>query len=556
MRNTMLTIILAALLAAATPAAADEPPEFIPAYRIARADAINQLCAKIAALSLTADATVADWLAQSDELDAAVRAFLASLGEMDSPTYTERGDCELTVGVPLDALGETLAAISKRYVQSDRFDDGDLKRLNRRNTQKVLTAKGAGSLGAGDAQMLPITDGDVLDESLLTEPARTTWSAHVSEPGRRAAVRDARADGLRRLALRLADRPVGADTTLRDLVGADYVRVASTVFCRGARPTGVRYTPSAAIVEVEMHITLVDALTSARSWLRAHVPAADTLRMLDEAVVNCSGESLWATGMAATKEEHVDGIPAHLLAVMATAGDIPDGLAIVAAATGRADVKRSARPGSEAETLAAMLAELDARKQLLERVADLPVTDEQTLSQWTAADPAAGMAILAAQQAASITQPATRTDEGDAMEVVVELDLAELWRAVVQHRLNTAAAEPTPADEPAPTDEPGDATEDSAAEADEAADEADDSATEAADEADDSATEPVESEEEPAEAADDVDEAADDADDPAAEPEEVDDTPGETDDSTTDDDADSVEDMSDSVIEVPAEESD
>ena len=204
------------------------------------------------------------------------------------------------------------------------------------------------------------------------------------------------------------------------------------MFLRPARERGIRYRTDAPIVEIEMEVTLLDALTSVHSWMKMNgQDGKPNLRRLDQVILHTRGTTLSAVGAAAPTENYLRDFPPDAAAwaqmFLASPSWADGGWRRV---VGSAGVDTGVDDAAIAIAEAQAAAELDSRCRLADAIAALPAAEGVTLGDLAKRDPAVAQTLLAAQQR---LKPRTdsRPGEDGRIESVLQTDLRPLWEMIV-----------------------------------------------------------------------------------------------------------------------------
>lgn len=351
-----------AVAAAVALAPADDPDPRSLARRTAEADAFRQLRSAVLGLRIGDGLLLADYCAQSYALWAAVDAAVSG-AKVGEPIWRAEGRCEIPIELPLSDLADQLRSAHEQVSR-----ELTLTELNFDGLAAVGVLRVTG-VGVAREELPPGLPGDVV-ERLGLPPGTTAGAApppdywrEAGPQARRAAIRAARLDALRRLTEVVQRLRLTPDVTVRDLLPAgEAVAAELSAGLRGAREVGRPYLhDDAPIAEVRMAIG-VDAVIEAVRKLNAQGgnPRKLPLPELEAALRRALPREIEALGV---------GVPPRNL--LASDGAAPPLRlppwatdAIQATGTG-ADVELSTPLG---RLRAARAAESDARRRLADQI--------------------------------------------------------------------------------------------------------------------------------------------------------------------------------------------
>ncbi len=411
----------AARAAAASTEPADSPAE---AHRrlfsryAARADAVRKLAAQIGERKIAPGTKVKDLLAPSGAAGIALEACLSGLNETSEPNYAADGTCEVELAVTVEAAAAALEHIHARYGKGEKVTTRPFDAIVDATEAATITATGRAGVPAGFGPPRGVPK-DPPAGFGVPAGAAAFWAAHCSPSGARSAERAARLDGLGRLAERINDVHVTAETTLRAFLAAsDDPNVDPRTFLKGARLTAVRYHADALIVEADLEADLRTVYASLRSWAKRHFrPGRGWIEKLDELAIRAADRTVTETGVGVPPDEEMRAPTAGMRQAAALARATP------------AWVSRSLRAAGKGATRPA--AERDARIHLAELIHRLPIVAPITVGDLAAAGGDIRTAVLIVQQGARVGGgPAASTPDGQ-VSVTVEIELAGLWRAIL-----------------------------------------------------------------------------------------------------------------------------
>jgi len=441
-RYGRLLICVAVLCAWATALNADAVTEHtkaqnkLMALRAARADGIRRLAERIRGLHITSDTTVKDFVAESDRIETAMRAWLAGVREVGKPKFYEDGTCEVVMEVTLKTVIVNLKQIRNRYYKGKKFKAQDFEKMTVTNKVKILRETGHGAIRE------ELTDsGELIDVKKVAKgklpmsaAARKYWMAHCTGRGRLMAERAARVEGMRRLAERIKGVYITSRTTVQDFVAeSDEINVNMRTFLRGAREVGVRYHDSELIVEVEMQVKLATVLMTLKSWGETHYKGDKIkIKRLEEMILKTKTTIIRETGMGIPPKKYLKGVVEAYTEVAAVVGSAPPWINRRIRATGNG-VAPEGVSAAQAKLMAYRAAELDARRKLAEQINGLMITSSTSVQDFVAQNDQIDTSMLAFQQGAKVLDKTKKFNKDGTAEVTVEIELRPLWNMIIHY---------------------------------------------------------------------------------------------------------------------------
>jgi len=410
------------------------------AQRAARADGIRKLAERIKGLFITSETTVKDFVAESDQINTALVAFLSGMREK-SVKYMEDGTCEVVMEVTLVDVIVNLKSIRNRYYKGDKFKAEDFDQMTVTNKTKVITETGMGAprpetweQAGGD--FVAVREGDLMSISNMSPKAKEFWMAHVTGQGRLMAVRAARVDGMRRLAERIKGVFITSQTTVKDFVAeSDDINVSMATFLQGAREAGIRYHEDELIVEVEMEVTLRTVYASLKAWGSAHYKGgAVKIEQLEELAVRSEDKVIKETGQGVPPERYLKDVPRVAIAAAELQINAPDWVSQTMRAVGDAAIDQENANAAQAKLMAFRAAELDARRKLAEQIQGLLITSETSVKDFVAESDEIRTLMLDFQQGAHVVDGSQKVLEDGTAQVTVEIELAPLWNMILHYK--------------------------------------------------------------------------------------------------------------------------
>jgi hypothetical protein len=410
------------------------------AYRAARADGIRKLAERINGLFITSETTVKDFVAESDTINTAMRAFLTGVREKGKPKWMEDGTCEVVMEVTIQQVVVALKQMCTSYYKGDKFKVAQFDQMTVTNKTKVLreTGMGAPRPDLAEEALVPVGEAGLASMTNLRGAAKAYWMARCTGRGRLMAVRAARLDGLRRLSERIYGLMITSETSVRDFVAeSDEIETAMAAFIRGARERGIRYHADELIVEVEMEVTLRQLLVNLKTW-RTKYYKGDKVKVRDfeQLIVKAKDTKVRETGMGVPPEKYLVAGKVTVVerAVMVLGAKAPGWVSDTMRGVGRAAVNTENPNKAQAKLMAFRAAELDARRKLAEQVDGLMITSRTSVRNFVAENDEIKTAMLTFQQGGSVVKGSQKLLPDGTAEATVEIDLKPLWNVILYYQ--------------------------------------------------------------------------------------------------------------------------
>ena len=411
------------------------------AYRAARVDGMRKLAERIKGLTISSETYVKDFVAESDEINASLMAFLSGVREKGKPRYMEDGTCEVTVQVTLRKVIVTLRKLHERYYKGDKVKLTDFEKMLVTYEDKVLTEVGMGAPRSEkweqEGSISSITEEQGLASiKHMSAAAKEFWLKYCTGQGRLMAVRAARVDGMRRLAERVKGVYVDSETTVTDFIAeSDEINARTEAFISGAREVRMRYHEDELIVEVVMAVKLRTVYMSLKAWAERHYKG-DKVKIsnLEKMVVSAKDKIIEETGMGVPPERYLKNAPVEVVSVVRTAAKAPPWATRRIRAIGNAALDTTNENLAQAKLMAIRGAELDARRKLCEQINGLWITSNTSVVDFVTQNDEIGSSFMSFQQGGSVVKGSQKVLPDGTAEATVELDLQPLWNMVIHYQ--------------------------------------------------------------------------------------------------------------------------
>ncbi len=442
--NTRITTWLAVALICAlgTPAWAQFHPgqEKLLAKEAARKDAQRNLLENIKGLRIDAATTVRDFVTQSDQINTAMAEHLRGARVVPGSETWDGEVYKMEMEVTLQQVKAAIEQIQRTYPSGRTYVTENMTTLNQEVTIRAQgqgTTRAASMPGAGVPAQAPPAYGGTA--AIVPRQVPPGWE-NVTAQGRLLAERAAKVDGMRKLAERIRGIRIDANTTVRDFVTqADVINGRLESYMKGARQIGPTRFLQDQTCEVDLEVTIQDVvkwLQEIQEWV-VHPPTPfnppfaypiRTYRM--ERIVDFGPpRDIRETGSGTVRGDTIRGAPPG----GSTMAPPPPPPGMPAWATGVVSAKGSGVPregetGTAAKLNAERAAELDARRNLMEKVQGVQIDAQTTVKDFMTQSDHVGARVRGLLQGSDISEP--KHLEDGSVEVLASLPLEKVYRAM------------------------------------------------------------------------------------------------------------------------------
>ncbi len=218
------------------------------AVRAARVDALRRLGERIRGVMITSRTSVQDFVAESDQIDVDMRAFIRGAKETGISYHENELIVEVEMQVALREILTTIQQWAREHYHGDKVTKSDFQKVIIRSKDKKVRETGMGV--PPEKYLKDVTPGEQAVISLAgTAPgwATTTLSATgqaaidtvtstSAAQAKLMAMRAAELDARRKLAERINGLVISSQTTVQDFVAQrDDIRTSMLAFQQGAR---------------------------------------------------------------------------------------------------------------------------------------------------------------------------------------------------------------------------------------------------------------------------------------------------------------------------------
>lgn len=390
--------------------------------RAAQVDAYRNLAERVKGLQIDSQTYVRDFVAESDQVRTSFDDFIKGAKIAGAPRYFPDGTCEVDVEMTLQELVTGLQEIAKFTSFGHKYK---FQQMTQYVQEKVIRATGSGV-------PRPETTVPAAVPSTVSMPTAGIpgWE-DVSARGRLMGERAAKVDAYRNLAETVKGIRITGQTYVRDFVAeSDYVQTSLDTFLKGARQVSpYRYLPDGE-VEVDLEVTVQEVVKQLRTiqqhlvqrgwrWRRdifKTINFEEIVAVYPKKVVRAAGNGVVpdkyrlapvdtdynpyvvSTWTAATVSAVGSGIP-------------PEGVT-----------------GTEGKLMAVRAAELDARRNLLEKVYGVQIDAQTTVKDYVVQNDQVRAQVERFMSGAQISEPRYLAD--GSVEVTASLPLEGLDRII------------------------------------------------------------------------------------------------------------------------------
>lgn len=416
-------ILTAILTLVAAPSAQAQPRDAqarVMARRAATVDAYRQLIEQVKGLQLDSQTYVRDFVAESDVIATELDNFLKG-GRITDTRFYEDGTCEVDVEVTVEDLEEELHKIVReRWTLAGWKRQPPEVEVHSYYTRRTIVATGSSAVQAKEAS--PGTE-PAVSTAPWPSPTRGTAEHHpdwagVSARQKLMARRGAQLDAYRQLLERVKGLQLNSSTYVRDFVAeSDVIATELNEYLRGARVVVTRYV-AGPICEVEVEVAVQDFDQQMERIVRRHARHTDVIIHSHDYFAD---DVLHAVGMAVPGGDPVIRDTADVAAE-------PEWSEQSVMATGYGVAPQDAASIAEGRLLAERAAEIDAKRQLLERIGDVRVDASTSVRDFMADSDTVRATIDGVVRGARRID--TRYNSDGTIEVDVEAPLDRVWTVV------------------------------------------------------------------------------------------------------------------------------
>ena len=395
------------------------------AKRAAQVDAYRKLAELVKGLRISSNTYVRDFVAESDQVNTAFDTFIKGARIVGVPRYLPDGTCEVDVEMTIKEIVNGLIEIARHTTFGHKYK---FQQITQYVQESVIRATGTGvprpqgpAIVPGQQAVSSITQGI------------PGWE-DVTARGRLMAERAATVDAYRNLAETVKGIRITGSTYVRDFVAeSDYVQTALDTFIKGVRLGPYRYLPDGE-VEVDVEVTVREIIKQLKTIHQHLVQRGwrwrkDIFRTIkfEEIVAVMPAKVVRSTGNGVVPLKYRLA-PFVVTEPISNPGvSMPAWAAQVVSAVGTG-VPPEGMAGTEAKLMAVRAAELDAKRNLVEKVYGVHINATTTVRDYVVQHDAVRADVDTFLAGAMVAEP--RYLEDGSVEVIVSIALETLARII------------------------------------------------------------------------------------------------------------------------------
>jgi hypothetical protein len=394
------------------------------AKRAAQVDGYRKLAEMVKGLRIDSQTYVRDFVAESDQIRTGFDTFIKGARISGQPRYMPDGTCEVDVELSMQEIVTALTELARHCTFGHKHSFTEMTQFVQ---EKIIKATGSGV-------PRPEAMGSVVQPEAVSTPTKGIpgWE-DVTAQGRLMAERAALVDAYRNMAETVKGIHISGQTYVRDFVAeSDQIQTSLDTFIKGAKQTGpYRYLPDGE-AEVEIEVTvqeIVHELTTIQQHLvqQGWGWRRDEFRTMnfDQIVAAYPAKVVRATGNGVVPSKYrLQQAPEPMMVPAPAAPSWAVGM-VSAVGTG---VPPEGVTGTEAKLMAERAAELDARRQLTEKIYGVHIDAQTTVRDFVVQNDMVKADVDTFMAGAVISEP-RYLDDGS-VEVTASIPLEELGRII------------------------------------------------------------------------------------------------------------------------------
>jgi len=393
------------------------------AKRAAQVDAYRKLAEMIKGLKIDSQTYVRDFVAESDQISTGFDTFIKGAKIVGQPRYMPDGTCQVDVELTMQEIVTALTELARHCSFGHKHS---FTQMTQYVQEKSIRATGSGV-------PRPEAMGSAVQPEMVSTPTKGIpgWE-DVTAQGRLMAERAALVDAYRNMAETVKGIRISGQTYVRDFIAeSDQIQTQLDTFIKGAKQVGpYRYLPDGE-AEVDIEVTVqevVHELTTIQQHLvqQGWGWRRDEFRTMnfDQIVAAFPAKVVRATGNGVVPSKYrLQQAPPEAM-MPAPAPSWATGI-VTAIGTG---VPPQGVTGTEAKLMATRAAELDARRQLTEKVYGVHIDAKTTVRDFVVQNDMVKADVDTFLSGSTIGEP-RYLDDGS-VEVTASISLEDLGRII------------------------------------------------------------------------------------------------------------------------------
>ncbi len=398
--------------------------------RAAEADAYRKLAECIKGLQITSDTYVRDFVAESDQIQAAMDTFIRGV-RLGEPKWYDDLSCEVPAEVTVARVIQELTQIYTAHYKGDRIKATDIQHI--KNTVKKDVIKVVG-MGAPREDLPPDLPAGVVEQlggpPIPPSPPIPDLWRKVGPQGRLMAQRAAQVDAMRKLVERILGLRVNSNTLVKDFVTeSDEIQTITRGTLIGATEVRTYFHHDEPICEVTMEVPLESVVTTINE-LHTRAIRGNDIKGTDvtQLTQSLKTQKFQATGMGVPPQKVLKVYNQKVEASQQIPGWAQ--MPIRMTGSGVAPADKAGTP--QGKLLAARAAELDAKRKLSEHINGLVITSNTTVRDFVAQNDD----IETQMQGVLVgsTVDSTKFDPDGTAQVTVSVPGMQVWELITTYQ--------------------------------------------------------------------------------------------------------------------------
>lgn len=401
-----------------------EPQKKLLAKRAAQVDGYRKLAELVKGLKIDSQTYVRDFVAENDQIQTGFDTFIKGARIAGLPRYMPDGSCEVDVELTMQ---EIVSALTELATHCSFGHKHSFTQMSTYVQETVIRATGTGVAR-------PDEPGMATEQNVSSITRGIPGWENITAQGRLMGERAALVDAYRNLAETVKGIKISGQTYVRDFVAeSDTVQTQLDTFIKGAKQAGMyRYLPDGE-VEVDVEV-LVQEIVKELQTIQQHLVQQGWGWRRDEfktinfetIVATYPAKIVRATGNGVVPAKYrLGGVEST--AAMGPMTPVPSWAMGTVSAVGKG-VPPEGITGNEAKLMAARAAELDARRQLTEKVYGVKIDAKTTVRDFAVQNDTVKAEVDTFLAGAVVGEP-KYMDDGS-VEVTVDIALEDLAEIV------------------------------------------------------------------------------------------------------------------------------